>query len=89
MAVTGLGSTTYYAARKVVERLGPDPDKDVRFLSVGDIWPALAGRGGGGRVDPSSVYYYGPENGHGAHGLCRRCYSDSDVRARYFGKTDP
>ena len=43
IAVTGLGSTTYYAARKVVERLGLDPDKDVRILSVGDIWPALQG----------------------------------------------
>ena len=40
IAVTGLGSTTYYAARKVVERLGLDADKDVRILSVGDIWPA-------------------------------------------------
>src|SRR5918999_228933 len=43
IAVTGLGSTTYYAARKVVERLGLDADKDVRILSVGDIWPALQG----------------------------------------------
>jgi NitT/TauT family transport system substrate-binding protein len=43
IAVTGLGSTTYYAARKVVERLGMDADKDVRILSVGDIWPALQG----------------------------------------------
>src|SRR5713226_4795128 len=41
IAVTGLGSTTYYAARKVVEHLGYDPDKDVTILSVGDIWPAL------------------------------------------------
>lgn len=43
VAVTGLGSTTYYAARKVVQHLGYDPDKDVSILSVGDIWPALAG----------------------------------------------
>ena len=43
VAVTGLGSTTYYAARKVVQHLGHDPDKDVSILSVGDIWPALAG----------------------------------------------
>jgi ABC-type nitrate/sulfonate/bicarbonate transport system substrate-binding protein len=43
IAVTGLGSTTYYAARKVVERLGLDPDKDVQIVSVGDIWPALMG----------------------------------------------
>ena len=43
IAVTGLGSTTYYATRKVVERLGLDADRDVRILSVGDIWPALAG----------------------------------------------
>ncbi|MSP40832.1 MAG: ABC transporter substrate-binding protein [Deltaproteobacteria bacterium] len=43
IAVTGLGSTTYYSARKVVERLNFDPDKDVRILAVGDIWPALAG----------------------------------------------
>ena len=43
IAVTGLGSTTYYATRKVLERLGLDPDKDARILSVGDIWPALAG----------------------------------------------
>jgi NitT/TauT family transport system substrate-binding protein len=43
IAVTGLGSTTYYATRKVVERLGLDADKDVRILSVGDIWPALQG----------------------------------------------
>jgi NitT/TauT family transport system substrate-binding protein len=43
IAVTGLGSTTYYAARKVVEHLGMDADKDVRILSVGDIWPALQG----------------------------------------------
>jgi ABC-type nitrate/sulfonate/bicarbonate transport system substrate-binding protein len=43
IAVTGLGSTTYYATRKVVERLGFDADRDVRILSVGDIWPALAG----------------------------------------------
>jgi len=42
VAVTGLGSTTYYAARKVVQHLGYDPDKDVSILSVGDIWPALA-----------------------------------------------
>jgi ABC-type nitrate/sulfonate/bicarbonate transport system substrate-binding protein len=41
IAVTGLGSTTYYAARKVVERLGLDPDKDVQIVSAGDIWPAL------------------------------------------------
>ncbi len=41
IAVTGLGSTTYYAARKVVEHLGYDPDKDVSIISVGDIWPAL------------------------------------------------
>lgn len=41
VAVTGLGSTTYYAARKVVQYLGHDPDKDVLILSVGDIWPAL------------------------------------------------
>src|SRR5882672_5626824 len=41
IAVTGLGSTTYYAARKVVQYLGYDPDKDVSILSVGDIWPAL------------------------------------------------
>ena len=43
IAVTGLGSTTYYATRKVVEHLGLDSDRDVRILSVGDIWPALAG----------------------------------------------
>jgi ABC-type nitrate/sulfonate/bicarbonate transport system substrate-binding protein len=43
IAVTGLGSTTYYAARKVVERLGLDADKDVQIVSVGDIWPALMG----------------------------------------------
>jgi NitT/TauT family transport system substrate-binding protein len=43
VAVTGLGSTTYYAARKVVERMGLDADKDVRIVSVGDIWPALQG----------------------------------------------
>jgi ABC-type nitrate/sulfonate/bicarbonate transport system substrate-binding protein len=43
IAVTGLGSTTYYAARKVVERLGLDPDKDVQIVSAGDIWPALMG----------------------------------------------
>jgi ABC-type nitrate/sulfonate/bicarbonate transport system substrate-binding protein len=43
VAVTGLGSTTYYAARKVVQYLGYDPDKDVSVLSVGDIWPALYG----------------------------------------------
>jgi len=43
VAVTGLGSTTYYAARKVVQHLGYDPDKDVSILSVGDIWPALVG----------------------------------------------
>jgi len=43
IAVTGVGSTTYYATRKVVERLGLDADRDVRILSVGDIWPALAG----------------------------------------------
>jgi NitT/TauT family transport system substrate-binding protein len=41
IAVTSLGSTTYYAARKVVQHLGYDPDKDVSILSVGDIWPAL------------------------------------------------
>jgi ABC-type nitrate/sulfonate/bicarbonate transport system substrate-binding protein len=43
IAVTGLGSTTYYSTRKVVERFNFDPEKDVRILSVGDIWPALAG----------------------------------------------
>ncbi|HEX9444846.1 MAG TPA: ABC transporter substrate-binding protein, partial [Candidatus Binatia bacterium] len=43
VAVTSLGSTTYYAARKVVQHLGLDPDRDVSILSVGDIWPALAG----------------------------------------------
>jgi len=43
IAVTGVGSTTYYATRKVVQRLGLDPDKDVRILSAGDIWAALAG----------------------------------------------
>jgi NitT/TauT family transport system substrate-binding protein len=41
VAVTGLGSTTYYAARKVVQHLGYDPDKDVSILAVGDIWAAL------------------------------------------------
>ena len=41
IAVTGLASTTYYAARKVVQHLGYDPDKDVVIVSVGDIWPAL------------------------------------------------
>ncbi len=41
IAVTGLGSTTYYAARKVAEHLGYDPDKDVLILAVGDIWAAL------------------------------------------------
>lgn len=41
IAVTGLGSTTYYAARKVAEHLGYDPDKDVLVLAVGDIWAAL------------------------------------------------
>jgi len=41
IAVTGLGSTTYYAARKVVQHLGFDPDKDVSIVAVGDIWPAL------------------------------------------------
>jgi NitT/TauT family transport system substrate-binding protein len=41
VAVTGLGSTTYYAARKVVQHLGLEPDKDVSILAVGDIWPAL------------------------------------------------
>jgi NitT/TauT family transport system substrate-binding protein len=41
VAVTGLGSTTYYAARKVLQHLGYDPDKDIRIVSVGDIWPAL------------------------------------------------
>ncbi|SRR5581483_5506710 len=43
IAVTGLGSTTYYAARKVAQHVGLDPDRDVSILSVGDIWPALAG----------------------------------------------
>ncbi len=43
IAVTGLASTTYYAARKVAQHLGYDPDKDVVILSVGDIWPALSG----------------------------------------------
>jgi ABC-type nitrate/sulfonate/bicarbonate transport system substrate-binding protein len=43
IAVTGVGSTTYYATRKVVERLSLDPDKDVRILAAGDIWAALAG----------------------------------------------
>jgi NitT/TauT family transport system substrate-binding protein len=43
IAVTGLGSTTYYAARKVAEHVGLDPDRDVSILAVGDIWPALAG----------------------------------------------
>ena len=43
IAVTGVGSTTYYATRKVVERFGLDADRDVRILSVGDIWPTLAG----------------------------------------------
>ena len=43
VAVTGLGSTTYHAARKVLEHLSLDPDRDVQILSVGDIWPALAG----------------------------------------------
>jgi NitT/TauT family transport system substrate-binding protein len=43
IAVTGVGSTTYYATRKVVERLRLDPDKDVRILPAGDIWAALAG----------------------------------------------
>jgi ABC-type nitrate/sulfonate/bicarbonate transport system substrate-binding protein len=42
IAVTGLGSTTYYAARKVAQQVGLDPDRDVSILSVGDIWPALA-----------------------------------------------
>lgn len=42
IAVTGLGSTTYYAARKVAQQIGLDPDRDVSILSVGDIWPALA-----------------------------------------------
>jgi len=41
IAVTGLGSTTYYAARKVAEFLGYDPDKDVTIQGVGDIWAAL------------------------------------------------
>ena len=43
IAVTGLGSTTYYAARKVAQHVGLDPDRDVSIVSVGDIWPALAG----------------------------------------------
>ena len=43
IAVTGVGSTTYYATRKVMERLSLDPDKDVRILGAGDIWAALAG----------------------------------------------
>ncbi|HEY1266334.1 MAG TPA: ABC transporter substrate-binding protein [Candidatus Binatia bacterium] len=43
IAVTGLGSTTYYAARKVAAHVGLDPDRDVSIVSVGDIWPALAG----------------------------------------------
>ncbi|HWO40561.1 MAG TPA: ABC transporter substrate-binding protein, partial [Candidatus Eisenbacteria bacterium] len=41
IGITGLGSTTYFAARKVAEHLGYDPDKDVTILAVGDIWPAL------------------------------------------------
>jgi ABC-type nitrate/sulfonate/bicarbonate transport system substrate-binding protein len=41
IGVTGLGSTTYFATRKVAERLGYDPDKDLSILSVGDIWPSL------------------------------------------------
>ena len=51
IAVTGVGSTTYYATRKVVERLNLDPDKDVRILSAGDIWAALAG----GSVDAGLI----------------------------------
>src|ERR1051326_9146692 len=43
IAVTGLGSTTYYAARKVAQHVGLDPDRDVSIVSVGDIWPALVG----------------------------------------------
>jgi NitT/TauT family transport system substrate-binding protein len=43
IAVTGLGSVTYYAARKVAQHVGLDPDRDVSIVSVGDIWPALAG----------------------------------------------
>jgi NitT/TauT family transport system substrate-binding protein len=43
IAVTGVGSTTYYATRKVMERLNLDPEKDVRILAAGDIWAALAG----------------------------------------------
>lgn len=41
VGVTGLGSTTYYSARKLVQHFGYDPDKDVTILAVGDIWPAL------------------------------------------------
>jgi ABC-type nitrate/sulfonate/bicarbonate transport system substrate-binding protein len=43
IGVTGLGSTTYFATRKVMEQLGYEPDKDVSILSVGDIWPSLVG----------------------------------------------
>jgi ABC-type nitrate/sulfonate/bicarbonate transport system substrate-binding protein len=43
IAVTGLGSVTYYAARKVAQHVGLDPDRDVSIVSVGDIWPALVG----------------------------------------------
>ena len=77
--MTGLGSTTYYATRKVVERLGLDADRDVRILSVGDIWPALAGGAVEGRTDSAAVHQYGGKNGHGAPGLRRRCDSDADV----------
>jgi NitT/TauT family transport system substrate-binding protein len=41
IGVTGLGSTTYFATRKVAEHLGYDPDKDVTILAVGDIWASL------------------------------------------------
>jgi NitT/TauT family transport system substrate-binding protein len=41
IGVTGLGSTTYFATRKVAEHLGYDPDKDVSILAIGDIWASL------------------------------------------------
>ena len=79
IAVTGLGSTTYYAARKVVERLGLDAGQRCAHLIGGRYLAGAPGRSSRGRVDQAAVYQHGGENGHGAPGLCRRCHSDADV----------
>ena len=56
IAVTGLGSTTYYATRKVVERLGLDADWRRPHL-IGRRYLARARRRlRGGRTHPAAVH---------------------------------